>query len=374
MTSFALHGVMKDFIQCPSFMENFIKWWAWGLCWMPYKMRLALLGMHRPAAGGLSPSQVQAAGQRLLRPSWSANCPVPHPVAPSPLGLWSTGGPLIFRPLLTDPRVAVRTLGCHAFCTGSWDLSALSASAPPWPQLETSWCPSEPPRGTPHPWPSRHIRAEAWDLLRIWPAVDQAMTLLMVHKVLEQTSVPTYCKHPGCREGAGHLAPTGLPRAEFWPPSLSQQASTHRWSQPAGRGGCACNHRTEGSAPLKKAKEEEVDLESPLNLRAGPWGLTAAAPPVETARPLHGCTTVVSLRCWVSTKRDENALKPGETEDGKRKTVNGGRLRKNWGRSRGGRRTHRQTSHRSQGHTQQEERQNRTEDSWSKTQIQTGEN
>ena len=43
------------------------------------------------------------------------------------------------------------------------------------------------------------------------------MTLLMVHKVLEQTSVPTYRKHPGCREGAGHLTPAGLPRAEFWP-------------------------------------------------------------------------------------------------------------------------------------------------------------
>ena len=40
-------------------------------------------------------------------------------------------------------------------------------SAPPWPRLETSWCPSEPPRGTPHPRLSPRSRVEASDLLRI---------------------------------------------------------------------------------------------------------------------------------------------------------------------------------------------------------------
>lgn len=82
--------------------------------------------------------------------------------------------------------------------------------------------------------------------------------------------MPAHRKHSGHREGAERLTPAGLPRAATGASSLSQQASAGRWSQPAGRGGCACNHRTEGSAPLKKAAEEEVDLETPLNLRAGP--------------------------------------------------------------------------------------------------------
>lgn len=277
MTSFALHGVMKDFIQCPSFMEIFTKWWAWGLCWMLYKMWFALLETHRPAAGGLSPGRVQAAGELLLGPSWSADCPVPRPAAPSPLGLSSTGGPLIFQPLLTDPGGGGQDPGMsrslHKFLRS---VCSECLSAPPWPRLETSWCPSEPPRRTPHPRLSPRSRVEASDLLRIWPEVERAMTLLTVHKVLDQTSVPAHRKHPGCREGPEHLVPAGLPRAASWAPSLSQQASAHRWSQPAGRGGCACNHRTEGNAPLKKAAEEEVDLESPLNLQEEPWGLTAA--------------------------------------------------------------------------------------------------
>lgn len=82
-------------------------------------MRLALLETHRPAAGGLSPARVQAAGELLLGPSWSADCPAPRPAAPSPLGLSSTGGPLIFQPLLTDP----------GWGSGPWDVT-LSAQAP----------------------------------------------------------------------------------------------------------------------------------------------------------------------------------------------------------------------------------------------------
>ena len=64
-------------------------------------------------------------------------------------------------------------------------------------------------------------------------------------------------------------------------------------------------------------------------------------------RPLHGCTAVVSLRCWVSTKLDEDALK--HRRDWRQKEKDGERRKtqkKNWGGSRRGRRTHRQTSHR----------------------------
>lgn len=64
----------------------------------------------------------------------------------------------------------------------------------------------------------------------------------------------------------------------------------------------------------------------------------------------------------------------GETEDRKRKTVNRGRLRERTEAAAAGGGGHTADQPPSQGHTQQEQRQNRTEDSWSKTQIQAGEN
>ena len=186
MTVFALHGVMKDFRRCPSFMESFTKRRAWSPCRAPCTMLLILPGTYCPAGSGPSETQVWTEqvgavstgcpglehlteftkypiSSRDLIPKHLAQLylefpqPSKHrqasrqqvhvqlPQFPSQmLCSWHFPTSLTSGIGMGRPQVEGNgTLGCHALWTGSWDLSPLSLSQPA--TLAPAGSPSEPP-------------------------------------------------------------------------------------------------------------------------------------------------------------------------------------------------------------------------------------